>query len=85
MVHAGYEPSAVLGGNQKFGDTWKMLKWQLSGQMGGRIGPKVENKPPNGNGNGHGNGHSNGHARRPSGSPALVNISNSVSRSEASS
>ena len=44
-MHAGYEPSAVLGGNQKFGDTWKMLKWQLSGQMGGRIGPKTETKP----------------------------------------
>ena len=79
MVHAGYEPSAVLGGNQKFGDTWKMLKWQLSGQMGGRIGPKADAN------RGNGNGHSNGHARRPSGSPALVNISNRVSRSEASS
>jgi hopanoid biosynthesis associated radical SAM protein HpnH len=91
MVHAGYEPSAVLGGNQKFGDTWKMLKWQLSGQMGGRIGPKDdanrsgENGKGNGHGNGNGNGHSNGHARRPSGTPALVNISNSVRSSEASS
>jgi hopanoid biosynthesis associated radical SAM protein HpnH len=89
MVHAGYEPSAVLGGNQKFGDTWKMLKWQLSGQMGGRIGPKADANRGNGNGNGNGhgsgNGHSNGQARRPSGSPALVNISNSVSSSEASS
>jgi hypothetical protein len=82
MVHAGYEPSAVLGGNQKFGDTWKMLKWQMAGQMGGRIGPKSEPKRPNGgNGNGHGNGHSNGHAMRPSGAPALVNISNSVANS----
>jgi hopanoid biosynthesis associated radical SAM protein HpnH len=91
MVHAGYEPSAVLGGNQKFGDTWKMLKWQLSGQMGGRIGPKDdanrsgENGKGNGHGNGNGNGHSSGHARRPSGTPALVNISNSVRSSEASS
>jgi hopanoid biosynthesis associated radical SAM protein HpnH len=91
MVHAGYEPSAVLGGNQKFGDTWKMLKWQLSGQMGGRIGPKDDanrsggNGKGNGHGNGNGNGHSSGHARRPSGTPALVNISNSVRSSEASS
>ncbi len=30
MVHAGYEPSAVLGANRKFGDNWKLLKWQLS-------------------------------------------------------
>jgi hopanoid biosynthesis associated radical SAM protein HpnH len=30
MVHAGYEPSAVLGVNRKLGDTWKLLKWQLS-------------------------------------------------------
>jgi len=31
MVHVGYEPSAVLGGNRKFLDTWKLLKWQLTG------------------------------------------------------
>jgi uncharacterized protein DUF3463 len=31
MVHVGYEPSAVLGGNRALGDTWKLLKWQLSG------------------------------------------------------
>jgi hopanoid biosynthesis associated radical SAM protein HpnH len=30
MVHAGYEPSAVLGANRKLGDSWKLLKWQLS-------------------------------------------------------
>ncbi len=30
MVHAGYEPSAVLGADRKFGDNWKMLKWQFS-------------------------------------------------------
>jgi hopanoid biosynthesis associated radical SAM protein HpnH len=35
MVHVGYEPSAVLGGNRKLFDSWKLLKWQLSG------GPKV--------------------------------------------
>src|SRR6202161_4597460 len=27
MVQSGYEPSAVLGGNKKLGDTWKLLKW----------------------------------------------------------
>jgi hopanoid biosynthesis associated radical SAM protein HpnH len=35
MVHVGYEPSAVLGANRKFGDNWKMFKWQLMGKMGG--------------------------------------------------
>jgi hopanoid biosynthesis associated radical SAM protein HpnH len=30
MVHAGYEPSAVLGANRKLGDSWRLLKWQLS-------------------------------------------------------
>ena len=30
MVHAGYEPSAVLGVNKKLGDTFKMLLWQLT-------------------------------------------------------
>jgi hypothetical protein len=31
MVHAGYEPSAVLGANRTLGDSWKLLKWQLTG------------------------------------------------------
>ncbi|HEV8129789.1 MAG TPA: adenosyl-hopene transferase HpnH [Acidobacteriota bacterium] len=35
MVHAGYEPSAVLGANRKLGDSWKLLKWQLSNQKSG--------------------------------------------------
>lgn len=35
MVHVGYEASAVLGANRKLSDSWKMLKWQLSGRMGG--------------------------------------------------
>lgn len=35
MVHVGYEPSAVLGANRRLGDTWKLLKWQLSGSLGG--------------------------------------------------
>jgi hopanoid biosynthesis associated radical SAM protein HpnH len=32
MVHVGYEPSAVLGANRRLGDSWKLLKWQLSGR-----------------------------------------------------
>jgi hopanoid biosynthesis associated radical SAM protein HpnH len=60
MVHAGYEASAVLGGNKKLGDTWKMLSWTLSGRMGGIL--KEKPAKTKGNGNGHnGNGHSNGH------------------------
>ncbi|MBI2821894.1 MAG: adenosyl-hopene transferase HpnH [Acidobacteria bacterium] len=39
MVHAGYEPSAVLGANRRLGDHWKLLQWQLSGAHGaGRNG-----------------------------------------------
>ena len=30
MVHCGYEPSAALGVNSRFGDSLKMLMWQLS-------------------------------------------------------
>jgi hopanoid biosynthesis associated radical SAM protein HpnH len=57
MVHAGYEASAVLGGNRKLGDAWKMLSWTISGRMGG-----LKGKSANGNGNGHrsSNGRSNG-------------------------
>ncbi len=29
MVHVGYEPSAVLGGNGKLTDGWRLLKWQV--------------------------------------------------------
>jgi hopanoid biosynthesis associated radical SAM protein HpnH len=32
MVHVGYEPSAVLGANRQFGDSWKLLSWQLTGR-----------------------------------------------------
>src|SRR3984893_5609967 len=61
MVHAGYEASAVLGGNKKFGDTWKMLSWTLSGRMGGLIGePNERELQAKANGQGHGNGHSYG-------------------------
>jgi len=35
MVHVGYEPSAVLGANRRLGDSWKLLKWQLSGRSAG--------------------------------------------------
>lgn len=30
MVHCGYEPSAALGVNRRFGDAWKTLMWQLA-------------------------------------------------------
>lgn len=30
MMHCGYETAAALGVNKKFGDSWKMLLWQLS-------------------------------------------------------
>src|SRR5208282_1979174 len=62
MVHAGYEASAVLGGNKKLGDTWKMLSWTVSGKMGGILKgkPAPANGKANGNGHHNGNGHSNG-------------------------
>jgi hypothetical protein len=56
MVHAGYEASAVLGGNKKLGDTWKMLSWTVSGKMGGLLGEPTERERRT---NGPGNGHSN--------------------------
>ncbi|MBZ5540380.1 MAG: adenosyl-hopene transferase HpnH [Acidobacteriia bacterium] len=61
MMHVGFEPSAVLGGNSKLGDTWKLLSWQLSGSLGGARG---KGQPANGHSNGaaNANGHSNGHA-----------------------
>ena len=60
MMHVGFEPSAVLGGNAKLGDTWKLLSWQLGGKLGGARG---SGKAANGGANGHsnGNGQSNGH------------------------
>jgi len=36
MMHSGYEPSAVLGANRRLRDTWRLLKWQLSGGPNGR-------------------------------------------------
>jgi len=59
MVHAGYEASAVLGGNKKLGDTWKMLHWTISGKMGGIVKDKPANRNSH-NGNGH-SGNGNGH------------------------
>jgi len=64
MVHAGYEASAVLGGNKKLGDTWKMLTWTLSGKMGGLIGePSVRElqAKANGQSNGHSDTQGNGY------------------------
>jgi hopanoid biosynthesis associated radical SAM protein HpnH len=64
MVHAGYEASAVLGGNKKLGDTWKMLSWTLSGKMGGLIGePSVRElqAKANGQSNGHSDTQGNGY------------------------
>jgi hopanoid biosynthesis associated radical SAM protein HpnH len=61
MVHCGFEPSAVLGGNRKLGDNWRMLRWQFTGKMGGANGKR--NSRANGNGkgtDGHGYGHGNG-------------------------
>jgi hypothetical protein len=61
MVHAGYEASAVLGGNKKLGDTWKMLTWTLSGKMGGLIGePNERELQAKANAQANGNSHSDG-------------------------
>jgi hopanoid biosynthesis associated radical SAM protein HpnH len=56
MVHVGYEASAVLGGNKKFGDTWKLLSWTFSGKMGGLL----KGRPPASASKTNGNGQSNG-------------------------
>ena len=56
MVHVGYEASAVLGGNKKFGDTWKLLSWTLSGKMGGLLKDRPSTTSPKANGNGHSSG-----------------------------
>lgn len=58
MMHVGFEPSSVLGGNAKLGDTWKLLTWQLGGRLGGARGKsKAANGHANGNGHASGNGH----------------------------
>jgi len=61
MVHVGYEASSVLGGNKKFGDTWKLLSWTLSGKMGGLLKDRP-NLKANGNGHLNGNGAHASHA-----------------------
>jgi hopanoid biosynthesis associated radical SAM protein HpnH len=58
MVHAGYEASAVIGGNKKFGDTWKMLSWTISGRMGG-----LKGKPAKAEDGDRHNGHSSGNGK----------------------
>jgi hopanoid biosynthesis associated radical SAM protein HpnH len=71
MVHAGYEASAVLGGNKKLGDTWKLLHWTLSGKMGGVL--RDVPAKTNGHGNGHdGDGRSGGNAKGVFSRPASV-------------
>ena len=73
---SGYEPSAVLGGNKKLGDTWRMLSWQLSGRMGGAKGAPKANGHGNGHSNGHSNGGSNGHTpvNNPTAQPAKEEV-----------
>jgi hopanoid biosynthesis associated radical SAM protein HpnH len=55
MVHVGYEPSAVLGGNHRLGDGWKMLKWQMVPGTRKPLRP-ARIHPSNGDGNGNGQG-----------------------------
>jgi hopanoid biosynthesis associated radical SAM protein HpnH len=58
MMHVGFEAASVLGSNQKLGDTWKLLSWQLGGRMGGARGKDTAtNGHSNGNGHANGNGH----------------------------
>jgi hopanoid biosynthesis associated radical SAM protein HpnH len=55
MVHVGYEPSAVLGGNSKLGDGWRLLKWQVvPGTRKPLRTPTIHPSGGNGNGNGAG-------------------------------
>ncbi|MDE3137699.1 MAG: adenosyl-hopene transferase HpnH, partial [Acidobacteriota bacterium] len=57
MVHVGYEPSAVLGGNHRLGDSWKMLKWQMVPGTRKPLRPaRIHPSGGDGNGNGHGSG-----------------------------
>ena len=58
MVHVGYEASSVLGGNKKFGDTWKLLNWTFSGKMGGILKDRPATVRSKANGNGRLNGNS---------------------------
>jgi hopanoid biosynthesis associated radical SAM protein HpnH len=74
MVHVGFEPSAVLGAHRKFGDNWKLLKWQLSGQMGGaRRGPHGAGPGPGQGPGNRGNGHTHT-SELPNPVPAHTNV-----------
>jgi len=64
MVHVGYEASAVLGGNKKFGDTWKLLSWTFSGKMGG-----IVKSGANGSSKKNGRSNGNGHSKAPYAAP----------------
>ena len=66
MVHAGYEASAVIGGNKKLGDTWKMLSWTVSGRMGGLRG-KTAKAPGNSHYTGDSSGYGKGAVEVPAG------------------
>jgi len=48
MMHVGFETTPVLGAKPQLGDTWKMLKWQLSGHLGGNPDRSARNTSPNG-------------------------------------
>ncbi len=85
MVHAGYEASAVLGGNKKLGDTWKMLRWQVAGRMGavnGKLYQGNGNGRAHSNGNGHSNGksHSNGNGNGHAHDESMANVAANASK-----
>ena len=44
MVHVGYEASAVLGANRRLRDTWRLLRWQISGSNGHRANGRDTDK-----------------------------------------
>src|SRR5215472_1464259 len=51
MMHVGFETTPVLGAKHQLGDTWKMLKWQISGHLGGnpdRSGRDTSSNGPTG-------------------------------------
>ena len=79
MVHAGYEASAVIGGNKKLGDTWKMLKWQFSTNSSRKSGrDRSDHTSGPFTGPSDGAPYDENHAHRPVGRPDLVNISGPV-------
>jgi hopanoid biosynthesis associated radical SAM protein HpnH len=48
MMHVGFETTPVLGAKPQLGDTWTMLKWQLSGHLGGNPDRSARNTSSNG-------------------------------------